>query len=96
MATAVQNGQATTAEMVTAEHLAEGRLYPPLSSIRDVSFKFAVKIIDYAYRNNMASWYPEPEDKETLVHSLIYSPDYDSFTMDGYHWPSQAMEIQDV
>ncbi|XP_041436999.1 malic enzyme 3, NADP(+)-dependent, mitochondrial L homeolog isoform X1 [Xenopus laevis] len=84
------------AEMVTAENLAEGRLYPPLSSIRDVSFKIAVKIVDYAYKNNMASWYPEPADKESFVRSLIYSPDYDSFTIDSYHWPTKAMEIQDV
>ncbi|NP_001088519.1 malic enzyme 3, NADP(+)-dependent, mitochondrial L homeolog [Xenopus laevis] len=84
------------AEMVTAENLAEGRLYPPLSSIRDVSFKIAVKIVDYAYKNNMASWYPEPADKESFVRSLIYSPDYDSSTIDSYHWPTKAMEIQDV
>ncbi|XP_067424763.1 NADP-dependent malic enzyme, mitochondrial isoform X2 [Emydura macquarii macquarii] len=32
------------AEEVTEENLAEGRLYPPLSTIRDVSFKIAVKI----------------------------------------------------
>lgn len=30
--------------MVTEEHLAEGRLYPPLSTIREVSFKIAVKV----------------------------------------------------
>lgn len=32
------------ADMVTEEHLAEGRLYPPLSTIREVSFKIAVKV----------------------------------------------------
>lgn len=32
------------AQLVTEEHLAEGRLYPPLSTIRDVSFKLAVKV----------------------------------------------------
>lgn len=34
------------ADMVTEEHLAEGRLYPPLSNIREVSFKIAVKVCD--------------------------------------------------
>lgn len=34
------------ADMVTEEHLAEGRLYPPLSNIREVSFKIAVKVGD--------------------------------------------------
>lgn len=30
--------------MVTEENLAEGRLYPPLNTIREVSFKIAVKV----------------------------------------------------
>uniref|UniRef100_A0A8C8S5F8 Malic enzyme n=1 Tax=Pelusios castaneus TaxID=367368 RepID=A0A8C8S5F8_9SAUR len=84
------------AEEVTEEHLAEGRLYPPLSSIRDVSFKIAIKIVDYAYRRNLASWYPEPEDKEAFVRALIYSTDYESFVIDNYCWPQEAMHIQDV
>lgn len=32
--------------MVTEENLAEGRLYPPLSTIREVSLKIAVKVGD--------------------------------------------------
>ncbi|XP_033984641.1 NADP-dependent malic enzyme, mitochondrial [Trematomus bernacchii] len=83
-------------EMVTEENLAEGRLYPPLSTIREVSFKIAVKIVNYAYKNNMASLYPEPIDKEAFVLSHIYSPDYDSFTLDNYSWPEEAMNVQDV
>ncbi|ETE61111.1 NADP-dependent malic enzyme [Ophiophagus hannah] len=78
----------TIAEEVTEEHLAEGRLYPPLSSIRDV--------VDYAYKHNLASWYPEPEDKEAFVKNLIYSPDYDSFVIDSYQWPQEAMKTQNI
>ncbi|KAL8191185.1 UNVERIFIED_CONTAM: NADP-dependent malic enzyme, mitochondrial [Gekko kuhli] len=84
------------AEDVTEENLTEGRLYPPLSTIRDVSFKIAVKIVDYAYKHNLASWYPEPEDKEAFVRSLIYSPDYDSFAIDHYRWPQEAMQTQNI
>lgn len=84
------------ADMVTEENLAEGRLYPPLSTIREVSFKIAVKVINYAYKQNIASVYPEPKDKEAFVLSHIYSPDYDSFTLDTYNWPQQAMNVQDV
>ncbi|XP_072849649.2 NADP-dependent malic enzyme, mitochondrial [Pogona vitticeps] len=90
----------TTAESIAAEvtdkNLAEGRLYPPLSSIRDVSFKIAVKVVDYAYKHSLASWYPEPEDKEAFVKSLIYSPDYDSFVIDNYQWPQEAMQTQNI
>uniref|UniRef100_A0AAY4EJN4 Malic enzyme n=1 Tax=Denticeps clupeoides TaxID=299321 RepID=A0AAY4EJN4_9TELE len=84
------------ADMVTEEHLAEGRLYPPLSTIREVSFKIAVKIVEHAYKHEIASWYPEPKDKEAFVLSHVYSPDYDSFTLDTYSWPREAMEVQDV
>ncbi|KAG7275927.1 hypothetical protein CRUP_011377 [Coryphaenoides rupestris] len=84
------------ADMVTEENLAEGRLYPPLNTIREVSFKIAVKVVNYAYKHNMASVYPEPKDKEAFVLSHIYSPDYDSFTLDTYGWPQEAMEVQDV
>ncbi|XP_028655935.2 NADP-dependent malic enzyme, mitochondrial-like [Erpetoichthys calabaricus] len=90
----------TTAEILAAEvteqHLAEGRLYPPLHTIRDISLKIAVKIVDYAYNRGIASWYPEPKDKEAFIRSLVYSPDYDSFTLDMYNWPKHAMEVQDV
>ncbi|XP_062909963.1 NADP-dependent malic enzyme-like [Mobula hypostoma] len=84
------------AEIVTEKHLAEGRMYPPLNTIRDVSFKIATKIVDYAYKNNLAAWYPEPEDKEAFVRSQMYSPNYDSFVFDKYEWPKDAMEIQKV
>uniref|UniRef100_A0A8C7QYV4 Malic enzyme n=1 Tax=Oncorhynchus mykiss TaxID=8022 RepID=A0A8C7QYV4_ONCMY len=84
------------ADMVTEEHLAEGRLYPPLNSIREVSFKIAVKVVDYAYRHNIASLYPEPKDKEAFVLSHVYSPDYDSFIQDTYKWPQDAMKVQNM
>uniref|UniRef100_A0A8C4IZK6 Malic enzyme n=2 Tax=Dromaius novaehollandiae TaxID=8790 RepID=A0A8C4IZK6_DRONO len=90
----------TTAESIAAEvteqNLAEGRLYPPLDSIREVSFKIAVKVVDWAYKHDLASWYPEPADKEAFVRRLIYSPDYDSFVIDDYKWPATAMQTQDV
>uniref|UniRef100_A0A8C3C854 Malic enzyme n=1 Tax=Cairina moschata TaxID=8855 RepID=A0A8C3C854_CAIMO len=81
---------------VTEQNLAEGRLYPPLDSIREVSFKIAVKIVNWAYKHGLASWYPEPADKEAFVKQLIYSPDYDSFMIDDYTWPPAAMQTQDV
>uniref|UniRef100_G3USR2 Malic enzyme n=1 Tax=Meleagris gallopavo TaxID=9103 RepID=G3USR2_MELGA len=79
---------------VTEQNLAEGRLYPPLNSIREVSFKIA--IVNWAYKHGLASWYPEPADKEAFVKQLVYSPDYDSFVMDDYTWPAAAMQTQDV
>uniref|UniRef100_A0A3Q3L254 Malic enzyme n=1 Tax=Mastacembelus armatus TaxID=205130 RepID=A0A3Q3L254_9TELE len=82
------------AHLVTEKDLAEGRLYPPLSSIRNVSLKLAVKITEYAYEHNMATLHPEPSDKEAYVQSLIYTTDYDEFAVDSYRWPEDSMTVQ--
>ncbi|NWS40549.1 MAON protein, partial [Probosciger aterrimus] len=84
------------AAAVTEQNLAEGRLYPPLNTIREVSLKIAVKIVDWAYKHGLASWYPEPADKEAFVKQLVYSPEYDSFVGDDYRWPAAAMQTQDI
>ncbi|XP_062321050.1 NADP-dependent malic enzyme isoform X2 [Osmerus eperlanus] len=84
----------TIAELVTEQDLAEGRLYPPLNTIRDVSLKLAVKIVEYAYEHNMASLHPEPKDKLAFVRSLVYSTDYDEFAVDAYRWPEDSMTVQ--
>ncbi|EMP36634.1 NADP-dependent malic enzyme [Chelonia mydas] len=82
------------AQQVSKKHLEEGRLYPPLVTIRDVSLKIAVKIAEQAYSNKTASFYPEPEDKEAFIRSHVYSTDYDNFMVDSYVWPKEAMKIQ--
>ncbi|XP_035020251.1 NADP-dependent malic enzyme [Hippoglossus stenolepis] len=84
----------TLAHLVTEKDLSEGRLYPPLCSIRDVSAKLAVKIMEYAYEHNLASLRPEPSDKEAYVRSLTYSTDYDEFVVDSYRWPADSMAVQ--
>jgi len=82
------------ADLVTEKDLAEGRLYPPLNTIRDVSLTLAVKIVEYAYKHDMATLQPEPTDKEAFVRSLVYSTDYDEFAVDAYRWPADTMTIQ--
>ncbi|XP_048453392.1 NADP-dependent malic enzyme-like [Rhincodon typus] len=84
----------TIVEQVLEEHLAEGRLYPPMKAIRATSLAVAVKIAEYAFRNGMASLYPEPEDKAAYINSLVYSTDYDEFRIDSYSWPENASTIQ--
>lgn len=82
------------AQLVTEKDLAEGRLYPPLSSIRDVSIKLAARIMEYAYEHKVATLRPEPSDKEAHVHSLSYSTDYEEFVVDSYRWPEDSMTVQ--
>ncbi|NWU35925.1 MAOX enzyme, partial [Hylia prasina] len=82
------------AQQVTEEHLREGRLYPPLVTIQDVSLKIAVRIAEEAYRNNTASTYPQPKDLEAFIRSQVYSTDYNSFVADSYTWPEEAMKVK--
>ncbi|XP_054898005.1 NADP-dependent malic enzyme [Poeciliopsis prolifica] len=82
------------ADQVTDEDLAEGRLYPPLRSMRKVSLKLAAKIMDYAYHHKMATLHPEPSDKEAHLRSICYSTDYDDFTFDSYQWPEDCTAVQ--
>ncbi|KAM4736567.1 NADP-dependent malic enzyme [Anableps anableps] len=82
------------ANLVTEKDLAEGRLYPPLSSIREVSLKLAAKIMDYAYHHKLATLRPEPSDKEAHVRSICFSTDYDDFTVDSYQWPEDYIAVQ--
>uniref|UniRef100_A0A6Q2ZNY8 Malic enzyme n=1 Tax=Esox lucius TaxID=8010 RepID=A0A6Q2ZNY8_ESOLU len=76
----------TLADQLTDEELAEGRLYPPLSNIREVSLQMAVKVVQFVYANNMAFRYPEPKDKDKFVRSTVWNINYDSFLPDIYEW----------
>ena len=76
--------------MVTEADLAAGRVYPPLSDVREVSTKLAAHILTYAYESGLATTYPEPQDKEQFVRDHQYSPDYDSFVPVTYPWPGMS------
>lgn len=77
----------TLADQLTDEELSQGRLYPPLSNIREVSVQMAVKVVEYLYSKGMAFRYPEPVDKDVYVRSVVWNTQYDSFLPDTYDWP---------
>ncbi|XP_013406841.1 NADP-dependent malic enzyme [Lingula anatina] len=82
------------AAMVDNEHLAEGRVYPPLSDIQKVSTEIATKLAEYAYKKgNLCAHYPEPKDKEAFIKSHQYSTDYESFLPDIYDWPGHESQL---
>ena len=78
--------------MVTDADLAEGRVYPPLKNIQEVSTKLAARIVTYAYEKGLAGTYPEPKDKEAFVREHQFSPDYESFVPTTYSWPGVPEE----
>jgi len=76
------------AAMVSDAELAEGRLYPPLNTIRDVSLKIAVQLAKNAYKTGEATTYPEPEDMEAFFRSQLYDFQYGEALPQVYPWPA--------
>lgn len=74
------------ADQVTDEQLASGSIYPPLSNIREVSQNLAVKVIEHAYKMDLATVIPEPADKLAVVSEQVYNPEYVSFIPRTYSW----------
>ena len=73
--------------MVTEADLNEGRVYPPLNAIREVSTQLATRILEYAYAEGLATTYPEPQDKEEYVRQNQFFTEYESFVPVTYSWP---------
>jgi malate dehydrogenase (oxaloacetate-decarboxylating)(NADP+) len=66
------------AELVSEDDLVQGRIYPALSSIRDVSAHIAMAVANIAYRRGLATE-PEPEDLERSIRDGMYLPEYLSY-----------------
>jgi len=68
------------ANLVTEEDLKVGRVYPALARIKEISLKIATKVAEEAYKEGMASTYPEPQDKEAFILTQLYKYNYDEQT----------------
>jgi malate dehydrogenase (oxaloacetate-decarboxylating)(NADP+) len=62
-------------EQVTADDLKIGRIYPPLSRIREVSAHIALAVARVAFARGLAS-IPEPADLLGHIESQMYVPTY--------------------
>jgi len=78
------------ADLVTEADLAVGRLYPPLSNLREISIKIAVKVAAEAYREGTASTYPQPKDLEAFIRHQLYDYNYHTSLPTRYSWRQQA------
>ncbi|XP_055849839.1 NADP-dependent malic enzyme isoform X2 [Episyrphus balteatus] len=77
------------ADICSAEDLAKGSLYPPLSAITQCSIQIAVKVMDYAYKNGLATVRPEPQDKEAFIKSQMYELNYPPAVPEVYQWSNK-------
>jgi malate dehydrogenase (oxaloacetate-decarboxylating)(NADP+) len=62
-------------EQVTEQDLAQGSLYPPLASVRDVSAHIAAAVAAVAFDRGLAT-VPRPADLLAYVRSRMYEPVY--------------------
>jgi len=63
------------ADQVTETDLAEGRIYPPLASIREVSLKIALAVANEAYDQGLAAA-PRPPNLASYIRSQVFVPKY--------------------
>jgi malate dehydrogenase (oxaloacetate-decarboxylating)(NADP+) len=68
----------TLAEQVSYADVWQGRIYPPLKSIREVSLAIAVAVAEVAHEQGLAQE-PRPDDMEAHIRSIMYSPEYQHF-----------------
>jgi malate dehydrogenase (oxaloacetate-decarboxylating)(NADP+) len=68
----------TLAQAVAPEDLEQGRVYPPLARIREVSAAIAATVAEVAYQQDLATK-PKPEDLLSSIRSLMYEPRYQRY-----------------
>ncbi|KAK9884378.1 hypothetical protein WA026_005333 [Henosepilachna vigintioctopunctata] len=83
-------------ENVLEDELAMGSLFPGLNHIRDCSVKIATRIMDYAYKNNVATLYPEPKDKIKFIKSNLYNYNYIPSLTGRWSWPDESNEKKET
>jgi len=63
---------------VTEDDLEQGRVYPALPRIREVSLAVAVAVAEEAYASGLAGR-PRPDDLSEYIRSLMFEPDYQQY-----------------
>ncbi|XP_073814419.1 NADP-dependent malic enzyme-like isoform X1 [Musca autumnalis] len=74
------------ADLCEPEDLERGSLYPPLKKITECSVEIAAYIMEYAYKNGLATVRPEPDDKREFIKSQMYDLHYSSAIPEVYSW----------
>jgi len=63
------------ADQVNHDDLQRGTIYPPLTSIREVSVKIAIEVARHAWDRGLAQA-PRPDDLEQTIRDYMYDPKY--------------------
>lgn len=65
----------TLADQVSQEDLDKGMIYPPLNTIREVSYNIALAVAEDAYETKVTKS-ERPDDLEQRTRNYMYDPDY--------------------
>jgi malate dehydrogenase (oxaloacetate-decarboxylating)(NADP+) len=68
----------TLASLVNESDIESGRIYPPLSTIKDVSAKIAEAVIEVAFKENLAQ-IKRPKNIAKYVQDIMYEPVYPQY-----------------
>jgi malate dehydrogenase (oxaloacetate-decarboxylating)(NADP+) len=68
----------TLAGLLSKEEMESGLLFPPLTSIRDVSLKIAEAVARVGFERGLSPL-PEPRDVEALIRAQVFEPEYRSY-----------------
>ncbi len=66
------------ADLVLESDLAQGRVYPSLTRIREVSTKIAVAVGEIAYKEGLTTL-PKPADMAAYVNERVFDPKYEDY-----------------
>ena len=80
----------TVAAQVSDEEIESGKCFPDLGRIKEVSVKVAASVMDYLYSatssDSIASFMPEPVDKEAHIRKRMYDTEYPDLSPEIYEW----------
>jgi malate dehydrogenase (oxaloacetate-decarboxylating)(NADP+) len=65
----------TLADKVSEADRAEGRIYPPLYRIREISLAIATRVAEFVYDRGWAGT-RRPKDVESYIRTQMYEPNY--------------------
>jgi len=65
-------------QQVSLSDFEQGRVYPPLTKIREVSRTIAEAVADVAYQRGLAAL-PKPDDVGGYIESMMYVPEYQDY-----------------
>jgi malate dehydrogenase (oxaloacetate-decarboxylating)(NADP+) len=68
----------TLADRVSKQDLAQGLLFPPLTSIRDVSVRIATAVAQVAWKRGLTK-VREPKDIEAFIRGCVFEPVYPNY-----------------